>query len=136
VIPGLWRSKPPACCRHGYVRMPTPRASDARATCHRRIDGYHEAIRFDGLAIGNLDVHWTGYQHRFIRYHLHAGSFAASHGLSARITTSCSLRQPRGMRPVFSNQLAWAVSTGPKGTHCETTGSARKPVDRKASSDS
>ena len=42
------------------------------------------------------------------------------HGLSARITTSCSSRRPARSRPVSSSHFARADSTGPNGIHCDS----------------
>jgi hypothetical protein len=55
-------------------------------------DRHHEPIGFDDSTAGHLDAHRTRYQHRTIGYYLH--SSAIGHGLSARITTSSSSRQP------------------------------------------
>src|SRR5690242_13050588 len=85
------------------------------------------------MTVGHLDAHRTGHQHRALRYHLHPG---AGHGLSARITTSSSSRQPRGNRPVSSSQSARADSTGPNGIHWEAMISASSPEARNESSDS
>lgn len=74
-------------------------------------------IRFDDVVAGDLDAYWV------------------SHGLSARITTSCSSRRPGGGRPAASSQLARAVRTAPNGIHCEETDCACKPVALNVSSD-
>lgn len=92
-------------------------------------NGHHESIGFHHIAVGGLDAHRPGYQHRAVGYHLHPSAIA--HGLSARITTSSSVRQPFRIRPVASSQPARADNTGPNRTRWEATTSASRPVNRK-----
>gem|GEM_PF-6995203 len=73
----------------------------------------HESIGLDDVATRCLDAHRPGYQHRPVRYHLHPQ--VLGHGLSARITTSSSVRHPLVIWPVAVNQPARAESTGPNG---------------------
>src|SRR5271170_4087157 len=96
-------------------------------------DRHHESVGFDDIAAGRLDAHRPGHQHRPVRYHLDPR--VVGHGLSARMTTSSSVRQPRSILPVASSQPARADSTGPNGTHWEAITSAYKPLDLKESSD-
>ena len=94
-------------------------------------DRHHEPIGFHDTAAGNLDPDRAGYQHGAFGYYLNPG---AGHGLSARITTSSSSRQPRRTRPVSSNHFARAESTGPNGIQRDATMSASKPLARRESS--
>src|SRR5581483_5266342 len=88
-------------------------------------DGHHEPVGFHDVATRRLDADRPGHQHRAIGYHLHPR--AIGHGLSARITTSSSVRQPLLIWPVASSQPARAESTGPKGMYWEAMTSASKP---------
>jgi hypothetical protein len=72
-----------------------------------------ESVGLDDAAARCLDANRPGYQHRPVRYHLHPQ--ALGHGLSARITTSSSVRHPRLIWPVTVSQPARAESTGPNG---------------------
>jgi hypothetical protein len=87
-----------------------------------------ESIGLDDDAARCLDAHRPGYQHRPVRYHLHP--HALGHGLSARITTSSSVRHPRLIRRVTVSQPARADSTGPNGIAWEAITSAFNPVAR------
>ena len=72
-----------------------------------------ESVGLDDVATRCLDADRPGYQHRPVRYHLHPR--ALGHGLSARMTTSSSVRHPRLIWPVTVSQPARAESTGPNG---------------------
>lgn len=78
-----------------------------------RAHGDQESIGLDDVAARCLDANRPGYQYRPVRYHLHPQ--ALGHGLSARITTSSSVRHPRLIWPVMVSQPARAESTGPNG---------------------
>ena len=72
-----------------------------------------ESVGLDDVAARCLDADRPGYQHRSVWYNLHP--HALGHGLSARITTSSSVRHPRLIWPVTVSQPARAESTGPNG---------------------
>ena len=94
-----------------------------------RADRHHEPVRFHDAAAGNFDPGRPGNQHGAFGYDLYPG---ARHGLSARMTTSSSSRQPRRTRPVSSNHFARADSTGPNEIHWEAMTSASRPLARNA----
>lgn len=60
-------------------------------TAPTRADSHHEPIRLHDVAVGRLDAHRPGNQHRPVGYQLYPS--AIGHGLFARITTSSSVRQ-------------------------------------------
>src|SRR6185312_2035229 len=91
-------------------------------------DRHHEPVGFNDVTARCLEAHRTGYQYRAVGYHLRPDS--VRHGLSARITTSSSVRHPRSIWPVTSSQLTRADSTGPNGIFCAAITPARSPVDR------
>lgn len=93
-------------------------------------DGHHESVGFDDIAVWHLNLHRARYQHRALGNDAYA---SAGHGLSARITTRFSSRDPRRSRPVSSNHRVREVNTGPKGTHWEAITLAFRPVNRKRS---
>jgi hypothetical protein len=78
-----------------------------------RAHGDQESVGLNDVAARCLDADRPGYQHRPVRYHLHP--YALGHGLSARITTSSSVRHPRLIWPVTVSHPARADSTGPNG---------------------
>src|ERR1700733_8376962 len=92
-----------------------------------------ESIGLDDAAARRLDADRTGYQHRPVWSHLHP--HALGHGLSARITTSSSVRHPRLIWPVAVSQPTRAQSTGPDGITRRIITSACSPVDRNEFSD-
>src|ERR1700735_5808465 len=92
-----------------------------------------ESVGLDDVPPRCLDANRPGHQHRPVRYHL--PPHALGHGLSARRTTSSSVRQPRLIWPVTVSQPARAESTGPKGITWEAITSASNPVDRNKFSD-
>src|ERR1700743_3976354 len=96
--------------------------------------GDQESVGLDDVAPRCLDAHRPGYQHRPVRYHLHP--HALGHCLSARITTSFSVRHPRLILPVAVSQPARADSTGPNGIDLEAITSAFNPVARNEFNDS
>src|ERR1700753_2210664 len=100
------------------------------ATCAH---GNQEAVGLDDAATRCLDANRPGYQHRPVRYHLHPRPLA--HGLSARITTSFSVRHPRLIWPVAVSHPARAESTGPNVITWEAMTSASNPVARNEFSD-
>jgi hypothetical protein len=86
-------------------------------------------VRLHRAAIGQLDADRTLHQHGSALDDPHCSSLGAAHGLSARITTISSSRQPGYSLPVCSNQGPRAESTGPNGIPCPATQSASKPAD-------
>src|ERR1700722_4703756 len=68
-------------------------------------DGHHESVGFHYPAVGHLDSDGSRYQDGAFGYHAYPGH---SHGLSARITTSSSSRQPGCSRPISVSHPARA----------------------------
>src|SRR6202034_4294176 len=86
-----------------------------------------ESVGLDDISPRCLDANRPGHQYRPVRYTL--PPHALGHGLSARITTSSSVRHPRLIWPVTVSQPARAESTGPNGITCEIITSACSPVE-------
>src|SRR5690625_3769277 len=104
------------------------RAATTRADRHLKTVGLHHPV-------GGFDAHRAGDQHRAVPHHPHPPVVVGAHGLSARITTRRSLRQPGTIRPLCCIQSSLLESTGPNGIRCSATTSALSPAAHKSKSE-
>lgn len=98
-------------------------------------DRNHEAVGIHVVPSGSSMCTRPLHQYRAGRDDADQSPLRATHGLSARITTSCSSRRPLGSRPVLSSHPTRDDRTGPNGTHCDAMISVSSPAARSDVSD-